>query len=320
MKHNADTSRHVALGVGGEFDIVREMLERWGPLATGIGDDAALVQLPGVQLVVSTDTSVEDVHFRKAWLTHREIAYRATAAALSDLAAMAATPIGVFLALTLPAADVAQAGEIAEGVGECVAAAGTRVLGGDVSRGERLSLTLTVIGTTSQPLTRGGARHGDRLYVTGRLGGPAAALREFEAARVPAPALRDRFCHPIPRLKESRWLADHGAHAAIDISDGLIADARQFAAASGARLHLRGETVPLFFSVSLEDALAGGEEYELLVACPGELDAQAFEREFGLVITEIGEVSTEGGPAGEVEVTVDGRRVESPAGYDHFEA
>ncbi len=318
MKHGADSAGHVPLGAGGEFDIVRAMLDRWGPLATGIGDDAALVQLPGIQLVVSTDTSVEDVHFRTAWLTHREIGYRATAAALSDLAAMAATPIGVFLALTLPVADVAQAGEIADGVGECLAAANARVLGGDVSRGGSLSLTLTVLGTTSHPLTRGGARPGDRLYVTGRLGGPAAALREFQAGRVPAPVFRDRFCHPVPRLKESRWLADHGARAAIDISDGLVADARHLAAASRAMLHVRGEKIPLYDSVSLEDALAGGEEYELLLACPDALDAAAFEREFDLALTEIGDVSGEGEPG--VEVTVDGRRVESAAGYDHFEA
>lgn len=318
MNPDPDSSGHVPLGAGGEFDIVRRMLERWGPLAIGIGDDAAIVPLPAGQLIVSTDTSVEGVHFRREWITHREIGYRATAAALSDLAAMAATPFGVFLALTLPEADVPHAGDVADGVGDCLKAAEARVLGGDVSRGERLSLTLTVLGSASHPLTRSGARPGDRLYVTGRIGGPGAALREFEAGKTPARGLRDRFCHPVPRLKESRWLADHGARAAIDISDGLVADARHLAAASAVSIHVRGDKLPVFDRLSVEDALASGEEYELLLTCPDALDSTAFKREFDLDLTEIGDVSAGAAPG--VEVTVSGRPVAAPAGYDHFKA
>ena len=97
------TLRDTPLGPGPEFDAIREMLRRWGPRAAGIGDDAALLDIPpGQQLAVSTDSSVEDVHFRRGWLIPREIGYRATVAALSDLAAMAAMPTGLVSALAVP--------------------------------------------------------------------------------------------------------------------------------------------------------------------------------------------------------------------------
>lgn len=311
-------SDHIGLGPGGEFDIIRVMLARWGDLARSIGDDAAIVPLPkSGQLVVSTDTSVEDVHFRRDWLNHAEIGYRATAAALSDLAAMAAKPEGIFLALTLAEADVPLAGELADGIGECVRAAGTVVLGGDVTRGAGLSLTVTVIGSADRPLMRSGAVDGDRIYVTGRLGGPVRALRDLHDRRKPAADVRHRFAHPVPRLREARWLAERGAHAAIDISDGLIADARHLAVASGVGLHVRSELVPAFPGATTDDALASGEEYELLVTCPGELDTAAFRREFGLELTEIGEAR---GDEADVALTAGGRRVPAPAGHDHFTA
>ena len=308
---------HVPLGPGGEFDIIRRMLDVWGDLATGIGDDAATIAPPTGQLVVSTDTSVEDVHFRRDWLTHAEIGYRATAAAMSDLAAMAASPVGVFLALTLPESEVAAVDDLARGIGDCIRASETKILGGDVTRGAKLALTLTVLGSSPSPLLRSGAVAGDRVYVTGRLGGPLGALREYREGRKPAAPLRARFAHPVPRLKESRWLASHGARAAIDISDGLIADARHLAVASGVELHLRSESVPVLAGAKPVDALASGEEYELLVTSPGPLDVAAFRAEFGLELTEIGEAQ---GDEADVVLTAGGRRVAPPAGYDHFTA
>lgn len=308
---------HIQLGPGGEFDIIRRMLDVWGELAAGIGDDAATIAPPAGRLVVSTDTSVEDVHFRRDWLTHAEIGYRATAAAMSDLAAMAASPLGVFLALTLPESEVAAVDDLAAGIGECIRASDTKILGGDVARGAALSLTLTVLGSAAAPMLRSGAAAGDRVYVTGRLGGPLGALREFREGRIPASPLRARFAHPVPRLKEARWLASRGAHAAIDISDGLIADARHLAVASGVGLHLRSESVPVLAGAKPVDALASGEEYELLVTSAVSLDASAFRAEFGLDLTEIGEAQ---GDEADVVLTAGGRRVAPPAGYDHFTA
>ncbi len=314
---SAGSRGHVSLGPGGEFDVVRRMLARWGELATGIGDDAAIVATPAAgQLVVSTDSSVEDVHFRRDWLTHAEIGYRATAAAMSDLAAMAARPIGAFLALTLPEHDIARAEDLADGIGECVKHCDARILGGDLTRGDKLSLTLTVLGSAVNPLTRGGTMAGDLVYVTGRLGGALGALRAFQEGRSPDAGLRGRFSHPVPRLRESVWLSERGVRAAIDISDGLVADARHLAAASGVVLTLRRESIPVYAGIGPDDALASGEEYELLVTSGGALDTGAFKREFDIDLTEIGEAVA--GKVPGVVLTADGRRVATPAGYDHF--
>lgn len=306
----------VPLGPGDEFDIVRKMLARWGDLAEGIGDDAAVLRSPASGgIVVSTDVSAEDVHFRREWLSHAEIGYRATAAAMSDLAAMGAAPIGILIALTLTEGDLARIEELADGVADCVRSCGTVIVGGDVTRGDKLALAITVLGVADAPLRRSGARAGDRVYVTGRLGGPAAALREFQRGRAPARASRERFAHPVPRLREARWLAGHGCGAAIDISDGLVADARHIASASGVALHFERSAVPVLEGATTEDAVAGGEEYELLVTCAEPLDVAAFERELGIPLTEIGKVVA---GMSEVILTDGGQRVAAPAGYDHF--
>ena len=302
------------LGPGREFDVVRRLLARWGPLAAGIGDDCAVLDPPsGERLVVSTDASVEDVHFRRDWLTAEEIAHRATVSALSDLAAMAAAPLGILLALAVPERWRGELDALADGVGAAARAAGAPILGGDLTGGDALALTVTVLGSTPRPLERRGAWPGDALYVTGELGGPAAALRAWLGGGNPAPAHRARFARPTPRLAEARWLAAHGATAAIDLSDGLAADARHLAAASAAALRLDVDAVPLLAGATLDDALAGGEEYELLVAAPASLDVAAFAARFGVPLTRVGYVA----PAGAPGVTA---RVDLPGGHDHFSA
>ena len=311
--------RHVALGAGAEFDAVRAMLEEWGPRAVGIGDDAAVLDVPpGERLVVSTDASVEAVHFRREWMSASEIAERAATAALSDLAAMAATPLGLLLALSLPDAWHAQLREIARGVGAAAARASCPIVGGNVSRADALSLTVTVLGSSAAPLARSGARAGDRVFVTGRLGGPGAALRALLAGREPAPADRARFVAPAARLGEARWLSARGARAAIDISDGLLADAAHLARASGVSLALSSADVPRVDGASVADAASSGEEYELLVVVPADapVDAAEFERSFGLPLTAIGRVVA----AGTEPVTVDGTAPPQRAGHDHLAA
>jgi thiamine monophosphate kinase len=163
-------TEQIALGPGKEFDLVRALLREWGAAATGTGDDAALVRIPADEmLVASTDVSVENVHFRRQWIAPHEIAYRATTAALSDLAAMGARALGILLSLTLPDSWRGDVVALARGVGDAVRAADTVVLGGDLSRGGELSLSLTVLGSARNPLRRSAVRPGDRLYVTGRL-------------------------------------------------------------------------------------------------------------------------------------------------------
>ena len=310
----------LALGPGHEFDAIRAMLERWGSAAVGIGGDAAELTVPdGQRLLVSTDTSVEGVHFRREWLSPNEIGYRATAAALSDLAAVAATPLAILLALTVPASWHALIPDVADGVGEAARAARAHIVGGDIVSGGALSLTVTVLGVAAHPLSRGAARRGGRIYVTGTLGGPMIALAALSEGRAPDATARQRFAHPIPRLLEARWLANHGVVAAIDISDGLASEARHVAAASHARLTIDVSRIPYVPGANALAAIASGEEYELLVVTRPdvELDTAAFSRAFNLPLTEIGMVDDQH-PEGHVEVTRDGARVDPPGGYDHF--
>lgn len=305
------------LGPGAEFDAIRRLLTVWRERAEGIGDDAATLALtPGAQLVASVDATLEGVHFRAGWLEPEEIGWRATAAALSDLAAMAARPVGVLVALTLPPAWRDALDHLAEGIGAACASVGAPIVGGNMSSAERLSLTLTVLGEAEHPLHRRGARVGDALYVTGTLGGPAAALAAWTSGRAPAPAHRARFARPLPRIAEARWLARDGvATSAIDISDGLVADAGHLATASGVRLAIDAMRVPLASGVARALALASGEEYELLVTAPPGLDVREFTRQFGIPLTRIGEVVA-GRPG--VALRGDDASVANTAGHDHF--
>src|SRR5690348_11703540 len=207
----------VRLGPGAEFDMIRRMTERWGARASGLGDDAAILRVPrGDLLVVSTDTVVEHRHFKRDWLSPREIGYRSVVAALSDLAAMAAQPTGVLLALTLPDGWRDDLLDIVDGIGDAVSNAKTHIVGGNLSAGAELSITTTVLGAAFAPLARSGARLDDRVYVTGELGGPAEAVRRLSNGEQ-AGAFRGRFARPVPRLAEARWLAERGVTAAIDI-------------------------------------------------------------------------------------------------------
>src|SRR5258705_10458583 len=227
------TTDNIALGPGKEFDIVRSLLGEWGESAGRIGDDAAALEVPiGEKLVVSTDTSLEGVHFRREWLNHFEIGYRATAASLSDLAAMAARPLGIVIALTLPEADRSEARAIATGIGEGASAVMCPIVGGDLTPGKTLSLTITALGSVERPLSRAGARPGQRVYVTGRLGGPSAALRAWSARGQPNERDRARFAHPGPRIEAAIRLASRGATSAIVISDRVVAGLGALAASS----------------------------------------------------------------------------------------
>jgi len=308
----------IELGEGREFDIIRALLSRWGPRALGIGDDAAMVHLPaGEQLVVSTDSSVEHIHFERAWLTPREIGYRATTAALSDLAAMAASPIGILLALGLPQSWLDAAGELGDGVGDAIDAAETLVRGGDITGASDLTIGVTVLGSTAVPLRRNGARIGDTVYVTGTLGGPGAALAAWQRGDAPAAAARARFAHPAARIGEALWLASGGARAAIDISDGLLADAGHLAAASGVRVQIDLDRLPLHEGVTAHDAAMSGEEYELIVCAPA-LNTSAFERANRLSITAIGRVMEPVPDGIGVTVRMDGEPLAAAGGFRHF--
>jgi len=292
--------QRLALGPGPEFDRIRKIAQVLGDQGTGLGDDCGLVREGDEFIAFSTDVSVEGVHFRRDWVTPEEVGWRATAAALSDLAAEGAEPIGLLCAVTMPAA--AAEGELLQvmaGVGAAARSVRAMVLGGDLASGPAWSLAVTVIGRTRAPVTRGGAEPGDRLWVTGSLGGARAALEAWRRAKVPLSGARTRFAHPEPRIAAGRWLARHGARAMIDLSDGLGGDTWHLAAASGVALEIDLNAIPVAPEVTEEAAqlgvppeqfaAEGGEDYELLVALPSRFDAMdLFVRECGIPLTRIG--------------------------------
>lgn len=276
----------IPLGGLGEFDRIRAIAAALGSDAGVLGDDTAVVPAGQGTLLVSTDASVENVHFKKAWLTPGEIGWRAAASALSDLAAAAAVPAGLTVALTVPV-DCPEAELVAlmRGVGDAARAAGCQVLGGDLSTGTALSLAITVFGYADPPMSRRGAKAGDGVWVTGALGGARAALVAWRDGRVPEPRAREAFAHPLPRVEVARWLREHGATAMMDISDGLGGDAQHLAAASGVGLRLELERVPVHPAVAVSAAVVGedpaffsavgGEDYELLVTLPNDFAGAA---------------------------------------------
>lgn len=313
-------SEHTSLGAGAEFDLVRALVARFGPAAAGIGDDAGVVTAPaGEVLLVSTDLAVEDEHFRRGWITPEEIGYRSTTAALSDLAAMAAVPRGIVVALTLPERWRSDACALADGIARAARQYAAPIVGGDLSDGAALAIAVTVLGSTTRPLTRSGARAGDVVWVTGKLGGAGQALAAFERGEAPLPEARERFAAPRARVLEARWLATHGATAAIDISDGLVGDLGHMAAASAVCVRVELDQLPVHAGVTPEAAAASGEEYELAITGPATLDGAAFAREFGLSLTRVGSVESAGADGPRVIVTRDGvPTTVVAAGFSHF--
>ncbi len=306
---------NAALGPGREFDLIRSLLDRWGPHVQDIGDDAAVLSIPrGDALVASIDSTVENRHFKREWLSAREIGYRAVAAALSDLAAMASHPLGVLLALAVPTEWESELLELADGIGEAVEVAHAPILGGNMTAAGELSITTTVLGSAHGALRRDAVCAGDHLYVTGTLGGPGAAIRAWLSGKQPRPEDRERFVHPVPRMREALWLADRGATAAIDISDGLAADAAHLSAASNQHIDIDLDAIPRASGISPSEMAASGEEYELLIAAPHDIDVAEFRSAFGLALTLVGRASEGSG----VELHSAGKRVASVGGHDHF--
>jgi len=311
---------HLWLGGGAEFDRIRAIYARLGDAAYGLGDDCALLRADKATIALSIDISVEGVHFKRDWLTLPQIGYHAAVAALSDLAAEGARAAGLLVSVGVPPdGPPGEAAEIMSGVGTAAADGGAKVLGGDLTRAPLLVVDVCAIGTAPRPVRRVGAEPGDGLWVTGQLGGMALALQQYRAGRRPAQDVAERFARPEPRLAAGQWLASPGAHAMIDLSDGLSSDAGHVAAASGIALEITLERIPCWAGAVPLVAVASGEEYELLVALPptfGETQARAFAGLVGLSLTRIGVCAKGAG----VRFTHHGTAVTPPAGYDHFAA
>jgi thiamine-monophosphate kinase len=231
---------------------------------------------------------------------------------------MGAAPRGVLLSWIVPADRLNWLDAIAAGSAAAARVADVPIVGGNLSKGATLSLSTTVLGGTAQPVSRAGARVGDRCYVTGVLGGPHAALCAWLAEAEPSAAARARFARPVARLREGQWLGRAGASAMIDISDGLLSDAGHLAAASNVSLILHERAIPVHPDSRFSDAVRSGEEYELLLTAPS-IDCAAFQRETGVPLTEIGRVDrADEAPAVRFDTSTSAARVDSPRGHDHF--
>lgn len=293
----------------------------------GIGDDAALLRVPpGRELAVAMDTLNAGVHFPDGTAA-ADVGWKALAVNLSDLAAMGAEPAWCTLSLSLPQADAAWLDGFLDGFLELAAAHRVALVGGDTTRGP-LSVCVTVHGLIEpgSALRRDGARVGDAVWVSGTLGDAAGALRQWQQQGVGVdPALRDRLDRPTPRVALGRALRGI-AHAAIDVSDGLLADLGHVCAASGLAAEIELDALPCSaalaaaFDRDTRRALqaAGGDDYELCFTAPAEASAAigALARALALPLARIGR-TVEG--AGVRALTADGTPWQpARAGYEHF--
>ena len=308
-----------------KIDLIERLLASvaHGPhVRLGIGDDAAVLAARG-QLVWTVDAQVEGVHFRADWLSCEDIGYRATMAAVSDIAAMGAQPVAALASLALPSgfAD-AKLERLVRGQAEAARLAGCPLVGGNITRASELGVTTTVLGRAARPLLRSGARPGDELWLCGEVGAAALGLAALQRGVRARRALKT--C--IERWRRPRALLEHGAElarrarASIDISDGLAGDAAHLARASRVRLvidafSLQSALAPHVVAAAAEleldglaVALAGGEDYALL-ACGARARRPAEARLIGRVERGAG-----------VYLEQDRRRRELGSGFEHFSA
>jgi thiamine-monophosphate kinase len=307
------------------LEAIRRVLSGAGPeVVVGPGDDAAVLARPVGELLITTDVLVEGVHFERPLTSARDLGYKAIVVNLSDVAAMAGSPRAAVCALTISGApDVAWTMELLGGMREACDEHALWLVGGDLSRGEITSIAVTVTGEVApgHAVLRSGAKPGDRLVVTGSLGGSAAGLRASRDRHTWSQDERDairRHFRPSARVPEAKVLARLGATAMMDVSDGLALDLSRMAVASGFGARLMLADIPVHPAATLDDALGGGEDYELLAALPeGAVDVAREELAdaLGVALTEIG-VVIEGAL---VAVAADGSEGPlPPSGWDHF--
>jgi thiamine-monophosphate kinase len=291
-------------------ELVRNASRRKFPhLALGVGDDAALLRPPaGHEIVVTTDFSLEGVHFRRDWHEPVSAGHRCLARGLSDLAAMGAQPLAAFLSLALP---LELSGTWADGFFAGLLALARRykvpLAGGDLARspgtGQQAHVLADIVLVGSVPrgkaLLRSSSRPGDIIYVTGLLGGAAAELEllgssKSSAKRKALHAASGAHPHLFPEPRISAGLALRklgGRVACLDISDGLALDLSRLCEASGVSAELDAAALPMARGASLDQALYGGEDYELLFTAPPRTRVPS--RLGGVRTTRIGRIATQ---------------------------
>jgi thiamine-monophosphate kinase len=309
-------------------------------LRLGIGDDCALIRpRNGEELAVSTDLSIAGRHFRLDWHSPESIGHRALARGLSDLAAMGARPVAAFLSLGLPRELTVASGRkptwiqrFLDGLLVLAAAHKTPLAGGDLSESPIPIADIVLIGAVprGKALLRSAARPGHLLYVTGSLGGAAAALAHLEELasaqpvsqppRIPKNLAAQLAPHlyPQPRVAQGLWLVRHSlASAAIDLSDGLSTDLAHLSEESRVAAEINAAALPIHPAATLAQALNGGEDYELLFTAPP--TARMPRKIAGIPITQIGRIlPRRSGRPTVTLLTPHGRETLNPKGWQHF--
>ncbi|ARQ68276.1 thiamine-phosphate kinase [Streptomyces marincola] len=315
-----------SVGELGEFGLIRELTSRitgTPAVRLGPGDDAAVVAAPDRRVVASTDLLVEGRHFRRDWSTAYDVGRKAAAQNLADIAAMGAVPTAILLGLVVPAElPVTWPLELMDGIRDECRVAGAGVAGGDVVRGEAVTVSITALGDLGgrEPVTRSGARPGDVVAVTGWLGwsaaGHAVLSRGFRSPRAFVEAHR----RPEPPYEAGPAAAALGATAMTDVSDGLVADLGHVAQASDVRIDLTSAALDVPAQMSdigqavgvdpLHWVLTGGEDHALVATFPPETKLPARWRTIGGVLPARGR--------GTPQITVDGAVWDKAGGWDHF--
>ncbi len=328
-----------ALGEFGLIDLLAKMVSAsqnkkfasWQKLIIGIGDDAAAWQGDDSIQLATVDSLIQDIHFTLGTTSWNELGWKALAVNLSDIAAMGGVPRYALVCLTLPDdTEVEDVAAMYEGMIEMARLHGVAIVGGDTNRAPLVSITITVLGTSREKhlLTRSAAVPGDNIAVTGYLGAAAAGLemltRQLRFTREAAAHLRRAFLRPLPRIAEGPLLVENGVKAAIDISDGLVADLGHICKASGVGAMVEIERVPVdpavrenFGDKAVEMALAGGEDYELLFTAGAEV-IDRVKQAASCPVTVIGKITSD--RPGEVElVKANGSSFSLPKkGWEHF--
>jgi thiamine-monophosphate kinase len=266
-------------------------------IALGIGDDSAIVRIPaGHEALVTTDFSLEGVHFRRDWHPPESVGHRCLARGLSDIAAMGGVPIACFLSLALPKATPEfWVRRFTKGLLSLSSKFGVILAGGDTAQSPAGILAdIVVLGSVErgQAVRRSGAEPGDALYVTGSVGSSAHVLKLLFAhpKKRPRSAVSAAHFFPQPRLDVGRFLAGKRlATAMIDISDGLSTDLHHICEESGVGAVIEAESIPRANGVPLDCALHGGDDYELLFTAPA---ARTVPKSIhGVPVTRIGKIT-----------------------------
>lgn len=312
------------VGELGEFGLIHELTSRLTTtpaVRIGPGDDAAVISAPDRRVVASTDVLVEGRHFRRDWSTAYDVGRKSAAQNLADIAAMGAVPTALLLGLVLPAGlQVTWPLELMDGLRDECQAAGAAVAGGDMVGGDVITISITALGDMQghEPVTRGGARPGDRVAVTGWLGwsaaGHAVLARGFRSPRAFVEAHR----RPEPPYEAGPAAAGLGATSMTDVSDGLVADLRHVAEAGNVRIDLRstaldipGQMADIGKAVGVDPVqwvLTGGEDHAIVATFPPHVHLPARWRVIGEVLA----------PSATPQVTVDGKPWSAGSGWEHF--